>query len=155
MGEKYTMRAIFSLLIVCLFLVLAGCGQSALINLKHETNETEQRIAIKQRQLEDLENQKRILMEEKESVVSKLGTKEMTLNQLSESLDKLQRENDRIRADTDRQQKDKVSLEMQIQKYRDEIDALINNKQLSDKEKRNRIEELKEKIRAYLEMGLK
>lgn len=155
MGEKYTMRAIFSLLIVCLFLVSAGCGQSALINLKHETNETEQRIAIKQRQLEDLENQKRILMEEKESVVSKLGTKEMTLNQLSESLDKLQRENDRIRADTDRQQKDKVSLEMQIQKYRDEIDALINNKQLSDKEKRNRIEELKEKIRAYLEMGLK
>ncbi len=155
MGEKYTMRAIFSLLIVCLFLVLAGCGQSALINLKHETNETEQRIAIKQRQLEDLENQKRILMEEKESVVSKLGTKEMTLNQLSESLDKLQRENDRIRADTDRQQKDKVSLEMQIQKYRDEIDALINNKQLSDEEKRNRIEELKEKIRAYLEMGLK
>lgn len=155
MGEKYTMRAIFSLLIVCLFLVLAGCGQSALINLKHETNETEQRIAIKQRQLEDLENQKRILMEEKESVVSKLGTKEMTLNQLSESLDKLQRENDRIRADTDRQQKDKVSLEMQIQKYRDEIDALRNNKQLSDEEKRNRIEELKEKIRAYLEMGLK
>ena len=155
MGEKYTMRAIFSLLIVCLFLVLAGCGQSALINLKHETNETEQRIAIKQRQLEDLENQKKILMEEKESVVSKLGTKEMTLNQLSESLDKLQRENDRIRADTDRQQKDKVSLEMQIQKYRDEIGALINNKQLSDEEKRNRIEELKEKIRAYLEMGLK
>ena len=155
MGEKYTMRAIFSLLIVCLFLVLAGCGQSALINLKHETNETEQRIAIKQRQLEDLENQKKILMEEKESVVSKLGTKEMTLNQLSESLDKLQRENDRIRADTDRQQKDKVSLEMQIQKYRDEIDALRNNKQLSDEEKRNRIEELKEKIRAYLEMGLK
>lgn len=155
MGEKYTMHAIFSLLIVCLFLVLAGCGQSALINLKHETNETEQRIAIKQRQLEDLENQKRILMEEKESVVSKLGTKEMTLNQLSESLDKLQRENDRIRADTDRQQKDKVSLEMQIRKYRDEIDALRNNKQLSVEEKRNRIEELKEKIRAYLEMGLK
>ena len=155
MGEKYTMRAIFSLLIVCLFLVLAGCGQSALINLKHETNETEQRIAIKQQQLEDLENQKRILMEEKESVVSKLGTKEMTLNQLSESLDKLQKENNRIRADTDRQQKDKVSLEMQIQKYRDEIDALRNNKQLSDEEKRNRIEELKEKIRAYLEMGLK
>ena len=149
------MRAIFSLLIVCLFLVLAGCGQSALINMKHQTNETEQRIAIKQQQLEDLENQKRILMEEKESVVSKLGTKEMTLNQLSESLDKLQRENDRIRADTDRQQKDKVSLEMQIQKYRDEIDALRNNKQLSDEEKRNRIEELKEKIRAYLEMDLK
>lgn len=155
MGEKYTMRAIFSLLIVCLFLVLAGCGQSALINLKHETNETEQRIAIKQRQLEDLENQKRILMEEKESVVSKLGTKEMTLNQLSESLDKLQRENDRIRADTDRQQKDKVGLEMQIRKYRDEIDALRNNKQLSVEQKRNRIEELKERIRAYLEMGLK
>jgi chromosome segregation ATPase len=136
-------------------LVLAGCRQSALINLKHETNETEQRIAIKQRQLEDLENQKRILMEEKESLVSKLGTKEMTLNQLSESLDKLQRENARIRADTDRQQKEKVSLEMQIQQYRDEIDALRNNKQLSVEEKRKRIEELKEKIRAYLEMGLK
>ena len=125
------------------------------MKLKHETNETEQRIAIKQRQLEDLENQKRILMEEKESLVSKLGTKEMTLNQLSESLDKLQRENARIRADTDRQQKEKVSLEMQIQQYRDEIDALRNNKQLSVEEKRNRIEELKEKIRAYLEMGLR
>ncbi len=125
------------------------------MKLKHETNETEQRIAIKQRQLEDLENQKRILMEEKESLVSKLGTKEMTLNQLSESLDKLHRENARIRADTDRQQKEKVSLEMQIQQYRDEIDALRNNKQLSVEEKRNRIEELKEKIRAYLEMGLK
>lgn len=125
------------------------------MKLKHETNETEQRIAIKQRQLEDLENQKRILMEEKESLVSKLGTKEMTLNQLSESLDKLQRENTRIRADTDRQQKEKVSLEMQIQQYRDEIDALRNNKQLSVEEKRKRIEELKEKIRAYLEMGLR
>jgi chromosome segregation ATPase len=125
------------------------------MKLKHETNETEQRIAIKQRQLEDLENQKRILMEEKESLVSKLGTKEMTLNQLSESLDKLQRENARIRADTDRQQKEKVSLEMQIQQYRDEIDALRNNKQLSVEEKRKRIEELKEKIRAYLEMGLR
>ena len=125
------------------------------MKLKHETNETEQRIAIKQRQLEDLENQKRILMEEKESLVSKLGTKEMTLNQLSESLDKLQRENARIRTDTDRQQKEKVSLEMQIQQYRDEIDALRNNKQLSVEEKRKRIEELKEKIRAYLEMGLR
>ena len=88
-------------------------------------------------------------------MVSKLGTKEMTLNQLSESLDKLQRENARIRADTDRQQKEKVSLEMQIQQYRDEIDALRNNKQLSVEEKRKRIEELKEKIRAYLEMGLR
>ncbi len=48
-----------------------------------------------------------------------------------------------------------MSLEIQIQKYRDEIDALRNNKQLSVEEKRNRIEELKEKIRAYLEMGLK
>jgi predicted nuclease with TOPRIM domain len=149
------MQALSLRFTLCFCLVAAGCAQSALMTLQRENIETEQRIAAKGQQLEDLENENRILREDQESLLEELDTQQMTLNQLSTRLDRLQRENARIRADTDRQRKEKQKLDTKIQQYRDEIDALQSNDQLSAAEKREKIEELKEKIRAYLKMGLR
>lgn len=148
------------LLLFCFLLASAGCQQSALMQIKSETFEREQRIPEKERHLSELESQKRILQDEKGRLQREIETKKLTLDQLLERLETLQIENARIPAENLEQQKEKERFAARLKEYRDEIEALKSDDQFSydDRvsriEKQKRIEELQEKIRIYLELGL-
>lgn len=148
------MRRTFILFTVCFAWMLSGCEQSALMSMRRQNLQAEQRIATKQAELEQLQYQQRVLQEDKERLLSELDSQQMTLDQLSTRLDQLQRQNARIKADTAQQVKTQQKLNARIQQYQQEIDALQRNDQISLQEKQQRIKELKQKIKTYLKLGL-
>lgn len=134
---------------------VAGCEQSALMTMRTQNQQAEQRIAAKELELQQTRDQQRVLTEEKQRLISELDSKKLTLDQLHAELDQLERQNARIKASTNLQAKEKQALEAQIRQYRNEIDALQSNQEMSLADKEKRIEELRQKIKAYLEMGLR
>jgi septal ring factor EnvC (AmiA/AmiB activator) len=135
--------------------LFAGCGQSALLEMRRENTEAETRIATKQQELITEEDQRAALLREQKNLLAELDTKQMTLSELNAKLDTLRKDNARINADTAAQQKQKQSLELQLRKYQTEINGLQNNDRLSDNEKKKRIEELRKHIKAHFELLLK
>ena len=132
-----------------------GCQQCTLIQEQREVRDREQRISIKEKQYEDLMQQERMLKEEKKSLLSELEAKQLTLDQLSARLTKLQNDNAQIKADTNQQQEEKERLDQQIRQYQEDINTLKKNNQLSDRDKQQRINSLREEIKKYLEIGLR
>ena len=131
------------------FLFGSGCN-SALLQTIRENEETEQRIAEKSNQLYSLEEQNQHLLYEKENLVSELNQKSMTLEELNARLNKLKRENSRIQATTDAEQKKKAALTKHLNQYSEEINTLNADSHLSIEAKEKRIEELKQQIREQL-----
>jgi chromosome segregation ATPase len=142
--------------------LFTGCGQSALLQMRRDNAATETRIATKEDQLKAQEDQRAALSREQKNLLSELDTNQITLKELDAKLDNLRRENARIKADSEAQQKQKESLESQItkmkgisEKYQTEINALQKNDRLSADEKRKRIDELRKQIKAHFELLLK
>ena len=122
--------------------------------MRRDNAATETRIATKEGELKAQEDQRAALLREQKNLLSELDNKQMTLNELSAKLDNLRRENARIKADTEAQQKQKESLESQIKKYQGEVVALQKDNRLPDDEKRRRIDDLKKQISAHLKLML-
>jgi septal ring factor EnvC (AmiA/AmiB activator) len=136
--------------IFCLPLVLAAC---ALIQMQRDIPEKEHNIYVKESELRDAENQQKKLAEEKQRLRSEIDSKRMTADDLYAKLDNLRRENARIKASTDQQREQKKNFEMRVRRYMDQTNALKNNAQLPEEEKKRRIQELKDQIKLYLQMG--
>ena len=147
------------LLICCCLLTLAGC-QSALMQMKNENSARELRISQKEQHLNELERQNKSLQDQKAKLQKDLETTRLNLNQLSQRLETLELENDRIRAITPKQLKKQQQDSLQLKKYRDEIELLMDDEQFAFDErgskidKQKRIEELREEIKLYLQFGL-
>jgi chromosome segregation ATPase len=142
--------------------LFTGCEQSALLQIRRDNAATETRIATKEDQLKAQEDQRAALLREQKDLLSELDTNQITLKELDAKLDNLRKENARIKADSEAQQKQKESLESQItkmkgisEKYQTEINALQKNDRLSADEKRKRIDELRKQIKAHFELLLK
>ena len=141
--------------ILCGVLVLSGCGQSALTEMRREIDRREHRIQQKQIELEELERRDRALREEKERLLSEMESRKMTLDQLSRSLERLQRENARYRSETLRREGDRERLDSELSSFQERIEALRKADDTpGDAEKRKRIEALREEIETYLRIGL-
>jgi septal ring factor EnvC (AmiA/AmiB activator) len=136
--------------IFCLPLALAAC---ALAQMQREIPEKEHSIYVKESELRDLEDQQKKLVEEKQRLRSEIDSKRMTADDLYVKLDNLRRENARIKASTDQQRDQKKNFEMRVRQYMDQTNALKNNAQLPEEEKKRRIQELKDQIKLYLQMG--
>jgi predicted nuclease with TOPRIM domain len=93
-----------------------------------------------------------ILEEDKESLLDELDSRQMSLDEVATRLDRLRKQNARLRADTDRERGKKADLDARIAQCQREIDALERNDQLSTAEKARRIEDLKDRIRALLKI---
>lgn len=147
------------LLFYCCFLTLAGC-QSALLQMQNENSERELRIAQKEQHVSELELQNRALQEKKTKLQKDLETTRLNLDQLSGRLESLQMENDRIQAITPEQLNKQKQDSVRLKKYRDEINLLLNDDEVTFDErgtkidKQKRIEELREEIKLYLQFGL-
>ena len=136
-----------------LLALLPGC-QSALLTMKNEADETEIRIAIKEGELTQLQKQERALAEEKRKLVADLQSREGEVDSLYERLDVLRRENSRLEAETAESAKEKDNFDRKLKTYQQEALSIKDDKELSEIQKKERIKELREKIRYYLEMNL-
>ena len=147
------------LLIYCCLLTLAGC-QSALIQMKNENSARELRIPQKEQRVSDLESRNRSLQDKKAKLLKDLETTKLNLDQLSEELKTLQKDNDQLRVITPEQLKKQQQESLRLKEYRDEIELLLNDEQFAFDErgskidKQKRIEELREEIKLYLQFGL-
>ncbi|MCU0588667.1 MAG: hypothetical protein MUF52_11000 [Syntrophobacteraceae bacterium] len=146
------MRKMLWFMTLCMGWVLVGCQHSALMTMQQENRESEGRIVSKERELRDLETERMILEEDKESLLDELDSRQMSLDEVATRLDRLRKQNARLRADTDRERGKKADLDARIAQCQREIDALERNDQLSTAEKARRIEDLKDRIRALLKI---
>ena len=135
-------------------ILFAGCGESALMQMRRDNAAAETRIATKEGELRAQEDQRTALLKEQKSLLSELDNKQMTLDELNAKLNALRTENTRIKADTAAQQKQKESLDLQIKKYQADVAALQKDNRLPDDEKRRRIDDLKKQISAQLKLML-
>ena len=148
------------LLLCCCLLTLAGCQQSALMQMKNENSARELRISQKEQHLSDLESQNKSLQDKKAKLQKDLETTRLNLDQLSQRLKTLQVDTDQLRVITPEQLKKRQQDSLRLKKYRDEIELLMNDEQFAFDErgskidKQKRIEELREEIKLYLQFGL-
>lgn len=132
---------------------LIGCENSALWQMRRENRDAEQRIAVKQRQLEELETQQEKLRKRKQALLTELDERQMTIEQLDRALKNIRNENDRLVARTRDQNRRKQALEREFAAYQNQLDAL-NAGGMSLEDKERRLQELKATIRKYLTLDL-
>lgn len=143
------MRASFSLLSFGVLSFLAGC---ALSELQHDNAVRTARVDQKTQELGQLQAQQRALVEEQKNLLSERDRVQIALNEVETELTELKKENAQIKAENEVQRKKKEDLERQIRQYEGQISALRNDNGVPDTEKRKRIEELKEQIKAHLKI---
>ena len=112
------------------------------------------RIAYKEANLTQLEQQRVALARERERLLSEVDNKQVTLQQLHAGLERLREENSRLTAVTEQQQREKQRVEADLQKLKAETSRLNNDGRPSDQAKREQIEALKKQIKAYLQLML-
>lgn len=142
------------ILMICGFMTLSGCGQSALMQMQQGIDRREQRIGEKERQILELEREEKALLEVKQRLLSDLAAGKMSLNQLSSKLESLRRENDRTLNETGRQKKERKRLDSKIGYFQDQLKELQMQNSPNEEEKLKKIETLKKEIEAYLKIGL-
>jgi chromosome segregation ATPase len=136
--------------IICIFFIF-GCTLGKILN---ENKEKEQRIAAKQQELYDLEQQRVDLEKEKERLLFELNTKQMTLDELFADLEKLEKENASLLVESEKMRIQKQNFEQHIRHYKEEITELQGDQPVSSEDKARRIEKLKEEIIKYLKFSL-
>jgi len=135
-------------------IVLSGC-QSALIDIRNENKERERRIAQKEQELQDIERQNIALEQERTELLSTLNDSQLQINTLSEKLTRLREENARFAAENEAQKRKQNEIEAHLKSFQDEIDKTNNSPLMTREQKLARIEQLKDEIRIYLELGLR
>ena len=133
---------------------LAGLAGCTIAQLQHDVNEREMRIADKERDLQEEGNRRSALQQEQQQLVADLDSKQMSLNDLSRRLERLQAENRRSNAVTVEQRQRKQRLDEQISKHRLELAQLQKRDDVSSEEKKRRIEDLKREIKKQIELQL-
>ena len=150
MYRKFTL--IF--LLFALPAVMNGC-ESALLNMKKDSGQREVRIQEKEQELQGLQSQQAALREKQGRLLSDLRKSQMDRETLSASVDELRRDNDRLRAVTEEQKKEKAATDASLKSYQQGLYSLKNDPGLTEAQKKKRIKELNKEILLYLDMGLK
>ena len=132
--------------------VEGGAPADPLAQMQQESGQMTTRIADKEANLVQLENQRTALTAERAKLMADLDNKDVTLNQLQAGLERLKQENRRLRAETAQQQQDKQRVDADIQKLQAEINRVEADDRGSDQAKKEKIESLKKQIRAYLQI---
>jgi len=142
---------------VC-FVLIVGCGQSALLNMREQNIETEKRIAAKEQMHSDLKaenesllQQQTALKKKQAALIADLKNQQMTLQELEGALSQLRREYEHTVAETQTQALEKVEIERQLAQYEDKLNALERTG-MSAAEKQAYLESLKAQIKKYLEI---
>jgi len=132
--------------------LLFTAGGCTLAQMQQESGQMTTRIADKEANLVQLENQRAALTVERTKLMADLDNKDVTLNQLQAGLERLKQENRRLRSETEQQQRDKQRVDADIQKLQAEITQVNVDDRISDQAKKDKIESLKKRIRAYLKI---
>jgi septal ring factor EnvC (AmiA/AmiB activator) len=143
-------KAVYAVLFAALFMPSA----CTLMEMDRQNKETERRIEKKQAELQGEETQRTALLNQQKGLLAELESQQMTVSELSAKLDQLRRDNDRLKANSTAQQRQKERLDVELRKYQADVAALQNNDKLPDVEKTRRIEELKKQISAQLKLML-
>jgi chromosome segregation ATPase len=122
--------------------------------MKTESEQMEQRIPLKEQQLQQLEYSNMMLQEETRELTADLENKQMTLDELNARLEKYKRTNARLVAENESQRRKKIYLDQRIRESQRKINTVRNSKGLPDREKQKQVKELKNEIREYLRMGI-
>lgn len=141
-------RACVSMILAC---GLAGC---TIAELRRDVDRTQSRIDEKQQVLQAGETRRDALEQERQRFVADLDGKRMSLDEMNRRLEQLQAQNRRASATTAQQQAQQRRLDEQIDKHRTEIAQLQKRDDVSDEDKRRRIEQLRQEIRKQLELQL-
>ena len=136
------------------FVALFLSSACAITQLQRENEESQRRIDEQERVLQAQESQRAAQLSRQRKLLAELESKQMTLSELNARLGDLQRENDRIKADTAAQRNTQARLDSQLKQYKADIIALEKNNSLPNAEKQKRIEELKKQISAQLKLML-
>jgi prefoldin subunit 5 len=141
------------ILLILISAAFIDCENSALLQMRRDNRVAEERIAVKSRQLEDLQAQQENLRRSKQALQADLADRKMTIGELDRSLKRLRVENERLVVETREQRQRKAALDRQFEAYQNQLDALdASGMSLDAKEKRLR--EMKETIKKYLQLDL-
>lgn len=146
-------RPILSWVSLCA-LILSACEHSALWRIKTKSEEIEQRIPVKEQELQQLQHSNLMLQEETKKLTADLSNKKLTLNELYGRLEQYKRTIARLEAVNESERQKKIYLDQQIRESQRRINVMRNNKTMPDREKQRQVEELQSEIRKRLEMGL-
>ena len=145
------MPRIRSLLVVGHVLALCGC---TIAQLEQESGQMRTRIVYKEANLNELESERVALAAERTKLVSDIDTKQLTLNELDAGLQRLRHANSRLRSENVQQQREKQRVDAEIQKLQAEVSRVRDDTRSSDKAKMDKIEALKQQIKARLQILL-
>jgi chromosome segregation ATPase len=143
------MPRIRSLLVVGHVLALCGC---TIAQLEQESGQMRTRIVYKEANLGELERERVALAAERTKLLSDIDTKQLTLTDLDAGLERLRRANSRLTTETAQQQREKQRVDVAIQKLQAEISRVRDEPSASDRAKMERVEALKQQIKAQLQI---
>jgi chromosome segregation ATPase len=134
-------------LLILSFLTIFGC-KSALLELQKDNEIRADRIKTKEADLVKLGDQNQQLSYEKNKLLSELDQKNTTLDELNAQLAKLKAANSQISSATDAERKKQAKLSRSLDDYSRKINTLNKDNNLGTEEKKKKIEELKQNIKA-------
>lgn len=147
-------KCLLMILSFAMAIVVIGC-ESALLNMRKDSEQRQIRIQDKERELQDLQAQQSELWEKQNRLLSDLKKKQMDQGALSARLDELRRDNAQLNAVTESQKKEKAAVDARLKGYQQELASLKNAPGTTEEQKKKKIKELKRQIALYLEMGSK
>jgi chromosome segregation ATPase len=122
--------------------------------MQTDSEQIEQRIPVKEQELQQLQHSNIMLQEETKKLTVDLNNKQITLDELDARLEKYKRANAKLVTENESQQRKKAYLDQRIRESQRKINTVRNDKKLPDREKQKKIEELKNEAKEYLKMGL-
>lgn len=133
--------------------LLSGC---TIIEMQNQNEAAVQRIGEKGHQAEQIEQENRMLHAEGQRLAAELKDKQLSLTDLTNRLTALRQQNEKLQAGTLEERNKKAAVDAKIQSYQREIATLGNGRssEISPAQKAQRVEELKSRIRDYLDIGL-
>ena len=146
------MKKLLLLLIPIFF--LSGC---TIATMRSENQALKNKIAVKQHQLDEIEQENQQLKSEESRLVAKLNFNRFTLDELNNDLSALIKQKKSLLEKQRMANQDITSLKEEIatlEKHQGQMEDLAQE-QGSDPQKEKRINDLKEEIRNYLKLGLK
>ena len=138
---------------ISLCFLVGGC-HGALSEIKRDTQSLEQEIQEKEQNLQALQEERAELKKVMNALLLELESREVMLADLHSRLATLELENQKIKIDTAIQQAEKDKLDKAIRKYQHEI-AELSRLDVTIHRKKQRVEDLRRRIRAHLEIQLR
>ena len=146
------MKNMFPIIILISFFVLQSC---AIYKKESEIRQQDLRVKQKEDEYGDLKKIQNKLESEKNSLINELRSEEITDRELLHKLETIIELNSQIIANNDSQRLEKAKIDNRLRCYKDEILNIRNDDEVTMEEKKQRIDELKLKIKAYALYGIK